>query len=152
MTVEITNPGGAPIDDKTICGLAEFLLANVGMGTAVELSVSFVAEPQMAELHERWLDLPGPTDVLSFPMDELTEPVADELVQAGILGDIVICWPVAERQAEQAGHSTQAEVEVLLTHGVLHLLGNDHAEPEEATRMFARQAALLEQYRERLPG
>lgn len=152
MAVEITNPASARLQDVDVQGLAEFLLANVGMGPDVELSISFADESTMAELHERWLDLPGPTDVLSFPMDELVEPRADQTVPDGILGDIVICWPVAQRQALQAGHATAQEVEVLLTHGVLHLLGNDHAEPQEAKAMFARQADLLQQYRERSAG
>jgi probable rRNA maturation factor len=101
----------------------------------------------MAVLHQRWMDEPGPTDVLSFPMDELrpgradVEPDPDD--DPGMLGDVVLCPVVAERQAREAGHDTQAELELLCTHGILHLLGYDHAEPDEEREMFGLQRQLL---------
>ena len=92
----------------------------------------------MTELHERWMDEPGPTDVLSFPMDELRPGRVDRdddgPTTPGLLGDVVLCPAVARRQAQVAGHSMQDELELLCTHGILHLLGFDHAEPDEETR------------------
>ena len=97
----------------------------------------------MAELHERWLDLPGPTDVMSFLMDELRPGTSDHETSAGTLGDIVICPQVAAKQTLQAGHSAVEEMLLLTTHGILHLLGYDHAEPQEKEEMFALQRTLL---------
>ena len=98
----------------------------------------------MATLHVQWMDLPGPTDVMSFPMDELRPTRDEEEPAEGLLGDIVICPQVASRQAADAGHAVEDELALLLTHGILHLLGFDHAEPEEHAEMFALQAELLD--------
>ena len=107
----------------------------------------------MTELHVRYLDKPGPTDVLAFRMDELDlrgsrgaghahEERSDEHGPA-MLGDVILCPAVAERQAVDAGHSTDDELQLLTTHGVLHLLGFLHDEPEEHAEMFGLQAELL---------
>jgi probable rRNA maturation factor len=96
------------------------------------------------------MDEPGPTDVLSFPMDELRPPRdRDEPPEPGVLGDVVLCPQVAARQAAQAGHSAQEELDLLTTHGILHLLGYDHAEPAEEREMFGLQGELLTAWRER---
>jgi probable rRNA maturation factor len=108
-----------------------------------ELSILLVDETVMSELHERWMDEPGPTDVLSFPMDELRPGVDGEPPAPGLLGDVVLCPQVAARQARDAGHSTTEELLLLTTHGILHLLGYDHAEPEEEKEMFGLQRRLL---------
>ena len=97
----------------------------------------------MERLHVTWMDEPGPTDVLSFPMDELRPGKDDEDPEPGLLGDVVLCPVVAEAQALTAGHSTQDELELLLTHGILHLLGYDHVEPDEEQEMFGLQRRLL---------
>ena len=101
------------------------------------------AAPAMEELHLRWLDEPGPTDVLSFPMDQLRPGTEDFVTPAGLLGDVVLCPEVAEAQAETAGHPLQDELLMLLTHGMLHLLGFDHAEPAEEKEMFDMQRDIL---------
>jgi probable rRNA maturation factor len=108
-----------------------------------ELSILLVTSEAMAELHERWMDEPGPTDVLSFPMDELRPGREGEPAEEGVLGDVVLCPEVAATQARDAGHSTEEELLLLTTHGILHLLGFDHAEPEEEKEMFALQRRLL---------
>ena len=95
-----------------------------------------------------WMDEPGATDVLSFPMDELRPGKDDEEPEPGLLGDVVLCPQVAARQAHDAGHSTADELELLLTHGILHLLGYDHAEPDEEREMFGLQRQLLTSWRE----
>ena len=107
----------------------------------------------MTELHMRYMGEPGPTDVLAFPMDEIRPPQpggthADHNSTEppeipGLLGDVVICPQVAAAQARQAGHEVGAEISLLCTHGILHLLGFDHAEPEEHATMFALQDKLL---------
>jgi probable rRNA maturation factor len=88
----------------------------------------------------------GPTDVLAFPMDELRPGKVNEEPEEGVLGDLVLCPAVAERQAETAGHSTVDELDLLTVHGILHLLGYDHAEPEEHREMFGLQARLLAEW------
>ena len=122
---------------------AEFLLRELGIHPEAELSVLLVDEAAMTELHVRWMDEPGPTDVLSFPMDELRSPSDEETPEPGMLGDVVICPQVAQRQALEAGHATSDELALLLTHGLLHLLGHDHAEPDEHAEMFDLQGRLL---------
>ena len=108
-----------------------------------ELSILLVGVDVMTELHVQWMDEPGPTDVLSFPMDELRPGSDGEVSPPGLLGDVVLCPEVAARQAREAGHSTTEELLLLTTHGILHLLGFDHAEPEEEREMFALQRRLL---------
>jgi probable rRNA maturation factor len=111
-----------------------------------ELSVVLVDEPAMTQLHVQWMDEPGPTDVLSFPMDELRPGSDGEDSPPGLLGDVVLCPQVAARQARAAGHSAQEELLLLTTHGILHLLGYDHAEPDEEKEMFGLQRKLLLTY------
>ena len=147
MTIEIANPTDRPVDVAALQRLAEHLLAALRVHPESELSVVFVGPDEMAALHEQWMDEPGPTDVMSFPMDELTPTPEGVEPEPGVLGDIVICWEVAEQQAATAGHPPSAEVELLLTHGLLHLLGYDHAEPEEERAMFALQSELLASWR-----
>jgi probable rRNA maturation factor len=111
-----------------------------------ELAIVLVDETAMGQLHLQWMGEPGPTDVLSFPMDELRPGRDGETSAEGILGDIVLCPTVAASQAEAAGHSVMAELSLLTIHGLLHLLGYDHAEPEEEKEMFGLQADILKKY------
>jgi probable rRNA maturation factor len=147
VTIEIANPTGRPVDVAALQRLAEHVMAEMRVHPESELSIVFVDPDEMAALHEQWMDEPGPTDVMSFPMDEVTPAPAGVAPQAGVLGDIVICWEVAEQQAATAGHPPSAEVELLLAHGLLHLLGYDHADPVEERVMFAQQADLLASWR-----
>ncbi|MEZ5115809.1 MAG: rRNA maturation RNase YbeY [Candidatus Nanopelagicales bacterium] len=146
MGIDVNNESGQPVDEVALSEQASFLLRRLKIHPLAELSVVLVDEPAMAELHVRWMDEPGPTDVMSFPMDELRPGGDDEEPEPGVLGDIVLCPQFAERQAEQAGHSRDDELAVLLTHGVLHLLGYDHAEPDEAREMFGLQAHLVAEW------
>jgi probable rRNA maturation factor len=102
-----------------------------------------IDEAAMEQLHVQWMDEPGPTDVLSFPMDELRPGTEDSITPAGLLGDIVLCPQVAIAQAETAGHGILDELLLLTTHGLLHLLGFDHAEPDEEKIMFGVQRDIL---------
>jgi len=143
MSTEVNNETGVAIDAAEFAALADHVLRVMHVNPRAELSILFIDPEPMAELHERWLDLPGPTDVMSFPMDELRPGTPDHETPAGTLGDIVICPQVAAKQALQAGHSAVEEMLLLTTHGILHLLGYDHAEPQEKEDMFALQRTLL---------
>ncbi len=120
-----------------------FELLHVSFQT--ELSVTVIGEAEMERLHIEWMDLEGPTDVMSFPMDEMRPGTADELAE-GTLGDIALCPTVAARQAESAGHSTADELCLLLLHGILHCLGYDHATTEQEREMFSLQRNILEKF------
>lgn len=143
MSIEVLNETGAQVDERELVYCARYVLTEMRVHPRAELSIRLVDEDAMAALHVRWMDLEGPTDVMSFPMDELTPGVEEIDPVEGILGDIVICPSVAARQAARAGHSPAEEILLLLTHGILHLLGFDHAEPEEEKEMFELQRTLL---------
>ena len=148
MTIEITNESELEVDLTRVQSLAEHVREALRLHPLVDVGVIFVDEAPMTDLHVRWMDEPGPTDVLSFPMDEL-RPGSEEMLSAeGVLGDVVICPQVARRQAEAAGHEEINEILMLLTHGILHLVGFDHAEPEEEKEMFALQRELLDSFYE----
>lgn len=143
MSIEVNNETGVAVDETEIVALARHVLAEMRVHPQAELSVILVDEPAMEQLHVQWMDEPGPTDVLSFPMDELRPGTDEEESPAGLLGDVVLCPQVAAAQAVTAGHTTQEELLLLTTHGILHLLGYDHAEPDEEKEMFALQRRLL---------
>jgi probable rRNA maturation factor len=146
VTIDINNESGVVVDEAEIVALARHVLDDLRVHPQADLSVLLVDEPAMAELHVRWMDEEGPTDVMSFPQDELRPARQGELSPPGLLGDIVLCPQVALRQARAAGHSTQEEILLLTTHGILHLLGYDHAEPAEEKEMFGLQRRLLLTY------
>ena len=143
MSVEINNESGIDVEEAVLQRLAAFVLESMHVHAQTEVGVVLVDEAAIEQLHVQWMDEPGPTDVLSFPMDELRPGRADAPTPAGLLGDIVICPQVAQVQAEAAGHDTAQELRVLLTHGMLHLLGFDHATPDEEAEMFGLQRDLL---------
>ncbi|CED90678.1 MULTISPECIES: rRNA maturation RNase YbeY [Actinomyces] len=143
MTTEVINETTTPIDATEFTALADYVLAAMHVSPMAELNILFIEPEPMAELHERWLDLEGPTDVMSFPMDELRPGTAENETPPGTLGDVVLCPQVAAKQALEAGHSAVEEMLLLTVHGILHLLGYDHAEPEEKEEMFALQRTLL---------
>jgi len=155
MSIEINNESGDEVDEAALAALGRFVLDEVGVDPLADLSVVIVDTDTMAALHQQWMDLPGPTDVMAFPMDgpdaagahpERHDPSApprtDEPGET-MLGDVVLCPPVAAQQAQAAGHSTAAELHLLCTHGILHLLGYDHGDPTEEAEMFGLQAELL---------
>ena len=143
MSIDVNNETTAKIDAREFVDLARYVFDAMFLHPATELSITFVDEAAMSDLHKEWMDLEGPTDVMSFPMDELREGREGELAPEGLLGDIVMCPTVAAQQARIAGHSTEEEMLLLLTHGILHLLGYDHVEPEEERVMFTLQRKLL---------
>lgn len=143
MAVEINNESGIEVDEEALQRLALYALGFLNVHRDAELAIVLVDEGAMEQLHLQWMDEPGPTDVLSFPMDELRPGSDDEPTPPGLLGDIVLCPQVAIAQAEAAGHSTLDELLLLTTHGLLHLLGFDHAEPEDEKEMFGVQRDVL---------
>ena len=152
MSIEISNESGMDVAEDELLSVARFAIARMDVHPAAELSMVLVDLDTMADLHMRWMDLPGPTDVMSFPMDEL-EPGGrpdGPLPGPSMLGDIVLCPAFAAAQAKKAGHSLAHELALLTVHGVLHLLGFDHAEPEEEKEMFALQNSLLADWYEDL--
>lgn len=150
VSIDIANESGWEGYEDSLVAQAEFVLERLRIHPMAELSLVLVDEDAMALLHERWMDETGPTDVLSFPMDELRPPHEQDSGEPGLLGDVVICPAVASRQAAAAGHSQRAELGVLLTHGILHLLGYDHAEPDEERLMFGLQAQLVAEWNKRV--
>ena len=152
MSIEVANESGVEVDEPGLVAVSRFVLDGLGINPLAELSILLMDVPAMTELHVKWMDEPGPTDVMSFPMDELE--TARHPDQAGpgpaLLGDVVLCPAVALEQAGQAGHGLDDELHLLTVHGILHLLGYDHAEPDEEREMFRRQTELLELWRESL--
>ena len=143
MTIEINNESAIAIDETVLLRLVEHDLAELHVSPDADVAIVLVDEGAMEALHVQWMDEPGPTDVLSFPMDELRPGTEDAPTPPGLLGDIVLCPQVAETQAVAAKHSTEDELVLLTTHGLLHLLGFDHAEPDEEREMFGLQRELI---------
>ena len=142
MSVEVTNETIWDIDAKAFSDLGLWVMDQMRVSTQSDLTILFVDPDPIAELHERWMSLEGPTDVMSFPMDEL-RPGDGKTTMEGVLGDLVICPWVAAQQAAAAGHSTMQEMMLLTIHGNLHLLGYDHVTPEQERQMFGLQRQLL---------
>ena len=145
--IEINNESGIEVDETVLLRLTEHNLAELHVSPDADIAILLVDEGAMEALHVQWMDEPGPTDVLSFPMDELRPGTQEEPTPAGLLGDIVLCPQVAETQAQAAKHSTLDELILLTTHGTLHLLGFDHAEPDEEREMFGLQRELIAAFR-----
>lgn len=160
MHIEVHNESGdLSINEDALVDISRYVLSRMDVHPGLVLTITLVDEPAIADLHDRWLGLPGPTDVMSFPMDELrpgssrpepTRPdssrndAADDGPEVPPnLGDIVLCPSFAARQAERAGHGLAHELALLTTHGCLHLLGYDHVEAAEEQEMFALQSELL---------
>lgn len=143
MTVELNNESGAEVDESGLVALATFVLEELRIHPQAELSILLVDEDTMTAYHEKHMGEPGPTDVLSFPMDELRPPEDDEEPPVGHLGDVVLCPAVTDRQAAEHGRGPGDEAEYLLVHGILHLLGYDHATAEEKAEMFGLKDDLL---------
>ncbi|MDF3288260.1 MULTISPECIES: rRNA maturation RNase YbeY [Streptomyces] len=150
MAIDVNNESGWEIDEQSVLEVARYALQRMRIHPMSELSIIVVDADAMEQLHIQWMDLPGPTDVMSFPMDELRPPGKDdEEPPQGLLGDIVLCPEVAKKQGEQAAtqHSMDEELQLLTVHGVLHLLGYDHEEPGEKAEMFGLQKAILDDWR-----
>lgn len=145
--IDISNESGEQVDTRALVRLARHALAVLRIHPQSDLSVLLVDEDTMTAYHERFMGIGGPTDVLSFPMDEMRAPADDEEPPQGLLGDIVICPAFTGAQAPGNGRTNQEEMEYLLIHGLLHLLGHDHAEPDEKAVMFELNDRIIADWR-----
>ena len=134
--IELNNESGESVDTERLVQLATFALDALRIHPQAELSIVLVDEATMSAYHQKFMGEPGPTDVLSFPMDELRAPEPDEEPPLGLLGDIVLCPTVTAAQAAESNRTPEEEADYLLVHGLLHLLGHDHADPAEKKVMF----------------
>ncbi|WP_282006376.1 rRNA maturation RNase YbeY [Propioniciclava sinopodophylli] len=141
--IDLNNESGVEVDEKRLVQLALFAMEELRIHPQAELSILLVDAKTMADYHVRFMDLPGPTDVLSFPMDELRPPSDEEEPPLGLLGDIVLCPTVTAAQAAENGRTPESEADYLLVHGLLHLLGFDHAEPDEHKVMFGLNDRII---------
>lgn len=150
MAIEVNNESGQSVNEQALLDIARYGLSRMRIHPLSELSVIVVDGEAMEQLHLQWMDLAGPTDVMSFPMDELRPPSRDEEEPPqGLLGDIVLCPEVAERQGAEAPtqHTMDEELQLLTVHGLLHLLGYDHEEPSERAEMFGLQSGIVDGWR-----
>jgi probable rRNA maturation factor len=143
MTIEVTNSSGQLVPSAEVTSLLTFAMGELKLNPECDLNLGFIDDHYMTELHIKWMDEPGSTDVLSFPMD--IPEVEGEIVT---LGDIMISPAFAAAQALAAGHSTEHEIYILATHGLLHIIGYDHAEPEEEKIMFSLQEQIVEKWKQ----
>jgi probable rRNA maturation factor len=143
VSIDVLNETDVEVDELELVACARYVMDQMRVHPQADLCLRLVDEAAMEVLHVQWMDLPGPTDVMSFPMDELRPGRDGSEPEEGVLGDIVLCPTVAAKQAKDAGHATEEELLLLTTHGILHLLGYDHAEPDEEREMFELQRQLL---------
>lgn len=143
MSIDVLNESDFALDEMELIACAKYVMGEMKVHPRADLCLKLVDEPAMEVLHVQWMGLAGPTDVMSFPMDELRPGRDGQEPAEGVLGDIVLCPSVAARQAVAAGHATEEELLLLLTHGILHLLGYDHGEPDTEREMFELQRTLL---------
>lgn len=151
MSVDVINETEWEIDPKMFSDLAVWTMDQMMVSTQCDMTIIFNDPESMAELHDKWMSLKGPTDVMSFPMDEL-HPGDGATVPEGVLGDIVLCPYVAREQARAAGHPVVDELMMLTVHGMLHLLGYDHTTHRDEENMFALQRQILLTFLSRRPG
>ena len=144
MTIEVTNTSGQLVPTAEITSLITHAMNALELNPDCDLNIAFVDNDYMTELHIKWMDEPGTTDVLSFPMDMPEEPG-----EAVTLGDIVISPVVAAAQALQQGHSTEHEIYILATHGLLHIIGYDHADTADEKIMFELQEKIVTDWEKR---
>ena len=144
MTIEVTNTSGQLVPTTEITSLMTHAMKALELNPDCDLNIAFVEDDYMTELHIKWMDEPGTTDVLSFPMDMPEEPG-----EAVTLGDIVISPVVAAAQAISQGHSTEHEIFILATHGLLHIIGYDHADTADEKIMFELQEKIVTDWEKR---
>ncbi|MBU6314143.1 MAG: rRNA maturation RNase YbeY [Actinomycetales bacterium] len=143
MTIEVTNSSGQLVPTAEVISLLTFAMGELKLNPECDLNLGFIDDEFMTELHMKWMDEPGSTDVLSFPMD-----MPENEGEIVTLGDIMMSPTFAAAQALAAGHSTEHEIYILATHGLLHIIGYDHAQPEEEKIMFALQEQIVEKWKQ----
>jgi probable rRNA maturation factor len=144
MAIDIQNRSGVDFPEEELISLLAFGISELDLNPECDLNVLLVDEDEMTGLHLKWMDEPGPTDVLSFPMDEI-QPGSNEV---GILGDIVLCPTIAKAQALDAGHDFERELSILSVHGLLHIVGYDHATNQDEKEMFTLQESIVDRWKQ----
>jgi probable rRNA maturation factor len=144
MTIEVNNTSGQLVPTAEMTSLMTHAMNALELNPDCDLNIAFVKDDYMTELHIKWMDEPGTTDVLSFPMDMPEAPG-----EAVTLGDIVISPVVAAAQALTQGHSTEHEIYILATHGLLHIIGYDHADKAQEKVMFDLQEKIVTDWEKR---
>ena len=144
MPVFLADEQALAVDADDLVVLAQHVLTARRVPVDMEIALLLVDEDTIARLNKQHLGHDGPTDVLAFPIDE---PGESPIAGPAILGDVVLCPAVAQRQAVERDVSEHSELQLLTVHGILHLLGMDHAEPEEERAMFALTDELLAAHR-----
>ena len=142
--IELVDEADSKVDEARLISTASFTFKYLNLNPQTALSIALVTLAEMEHLHIEHMNEPGPTDVLSFEMDELRIPAEGEVAEPGILGDVVLCPEFAAKQAAENNQDTNSELDMLLVHGILHLLGHDHAEPDEHRVMFGLQREILD--------
>ena len=145
MNIELSNESNSTVDELALVSVATFAMTEMGLAPDCDLEITIVEEDEISDLHVQWMGLEGPTDVLSFPIDELTPYSGD----SGLLGTIVLCPTFAQAEISRQGltHPLQHELELLTVHGVLHCLNYDHRDAEEEAAMFGLQNQILVAWR-----
>ena len=144
MVIALDEQSTHPIELERWAGLAEQVLADEGVEGYCELNLTFVDSDEMAQLNGEHMGKDGPTDVLSFPIDDQPEELPDGIPR--LLGDVLICPEVVTKQAPE---EPDDEMALMVVHGVLHILGMDHQEPDEEAEMKAAERRHLSSWRER---
>lgn len=152
MSVDVLNESGVEVDVAALTRLCRFVLRRMRLHPQTEMTMRLVDPATIGTLNEQWMGKAGPTDVLSFPMDELTPGGDADESDGRYLGDIALCPQVAEQQAPAAGHEREDEIALLTVHGMLHLMGYDHATAQEHAEMFGIQGRLLVEWHEVAAG
>ena len=146
MSVFLANEQGERVELTELRGLAETILRDEGYPETAEVTILLVSDDEMAGYNERFLDRDGPTDVLAFPLEELIPGVTPDLNPHGpplMLGDVLIAPSYVRRNAAEMGVGYEDEIALMVTHGLLHLLGYDHEDDEDAQRMEDKERHLL---------
>lgn len=145
MEITFSDEQDNPLPIEGLTELATVAMKAEMLPASTQLSITFVGPERMTELNERYMGKDGPTDVLSFPIEDLSDGIDDreENDPPLLLGDIVICPPVVDGNATAAGVAFEDEMALMVVHGLLHLLGRDHVIDEEAEAMEQREREIL---------
>ena len=145
--IDVDNSSNFSIDEVSVKNYTKQMLQILKVNTKSDVSILFVNEDEMTKQHVRWMNESGPTDVMSFPMDDIVLQDSKLRKKQAILGDIIICPAVALKDAEEQGINPAYHLVFLITHGVLHLLGQDHQEASQRVVMQKREQGIMNSLR-----
>jgi len=145
--IDVDNSSNYSIDEVSVKNYTKQMLQILKVNTKSDVSILFVNEDEMTKQHVRWMNESGPTDVMSFPMDDIVLQDSKLRKKQAILGDIIICPAVALKDAKEQGINPAYHLVFLLTHGVLHLLGQDHQEASQRVVMQKREQGIMNSLR-----